>query len=242
MSTSNPDPRRIRRREAIAGLGAIGAGGAYALWRATQGNGSELAERAHLAARADQCVLQPELTEGPYYLDAAIFRRNVTEGRPGEVLELRFRVQDSESCEPIKNATVEIWHADADGGYSGFDDPSNSTYLRGQQKSDKDGKVEFRTVYPGWYSGRTPHIHIKVHVNGNTVHTGQLFFDEGTTAKVYSEGIYAANGAQDTTNASDSIFAGSGGKSTLKLSRRRNKKGRKIDGYLGKLKLGVTRA
>ena len=78
--------------------------------------------------------------------------------------------------------------------------------------------------------------------DGNTVHTGQLFFDERTTATVYSKGVYAADGAQDTTNATDGIFSASGGKSTLKLSRRRNKKGRKIDGYLGQLKLGVTRA
>ena len=112
---------------------------------------------------------------------------------------------------------------------------TNNTFLRGQQRSDKDGKVEFKTIYPGWYMGRTPHIHCKVHVNGSTVHTGQFFFDESVSAKVYSKGVYASRGTQDTTNAEDGIFAGSQGRSTLKVSRRRNKKGKKVDGYLGKL-------
>ncbi len=240
MARGDFDTKPIRRREALVGLGVAGAGGAIALWRATRGNGAHVAEKASDLERADQCVLQPELTEGPYYVDGAVFRRNITEGKPGEPLELRFVVQDAESCEPIRNATVEVWHADAAGAYSVIIAPGD--FLRGQQKSDEKGRVEFRTIYPGWYSGRTPHIHLKVHLNGNTVHTGQLFFDEGVSARVYGRGVYADRGAPDTTNASDGIFAASQGRSTLKLSRRRNRRGKKIEGYVGKLNLGVTRA
>jgi len=241
MAGSDHHPRRIRRREALVGLGAAGAGGAFALWKATSGNGADLAEKAaSTAARADQCVLQPELTEGPYDVDGAVFRKNITEGKPGERLDLEFVVQDAESCEPIRNATVEIWHADAEGAYSTFNAPGD--FLRGQQKSDEKGRAEFRTVFPGWYTGRTPHIHLKVHLNGNTVHTGQVFFEDDEAAKVYRTGVYADRGTQDTTNAADGIYGQSQGRSTLALKRRRNKKGKRVDGYEAKLNLGVSRA
>ena len=236
------DARVLRRREAIVALGLAGAGAAYALWKVGDGDGGQQSPRASALARSDQCVLQPELTEGPFYVDGALFRRDVREGKPGAPLELRLTVQDAESCEPIRGATVETWEADADGEYSAFNDPANTTYLRGQQRSDRRGLVEFLTIYPGWYVGRTPHIHVKVHVGGEVVHTGQLFFEDSLSARVYSRGAYAARGAQDTTNAEDGIYGGSASRSNLKVSRRRNRKGRKIDGYEGRLNLGVVRA
>ncbi len=242
MSERDTDSRGLRRRDAIVALGVAGAGAAYALWKAGDGNSSEPGPPASALSRSNQCVLQPELTEGPFYLDGALLRRDVREGKPGTPLELEFTVQDAETCEPIRNATVEIWHSDADGEYSAYNDTTNSTYLRGQQRSDRRGKLEFLTIYPGWYPGRTPHIHVKVHIGGDTVHIGQLFFDESVTVKVYTRGAYAGRGPQDTTNSEDGIFSGSGGRSTLKLRRRRNRNRKRINGYAGKLNLGVTRA
>src|SRR5437588_838015 len=111
------------------------------------------------------CVLTPEMTEGPYYISGEKLRRKITEGRPGTRLDLHLSVVDATSCRPIAGAVVDIWHADAGGVYSGFGAGASSrTFMRGVQKTDKTGLAVFRTVYPGWYQGRTVHIHVKVRV------------------------------------------------------------------------------
>jgi protocatechuate 3,4-dioxygenase beta subunit len=121
----------------------------------------------------------PELTEGPYYIEGEQIRRNITEGKAGVPLTLRLRVVDASTCKPIKGAAVDIWHADAGGVYSGFGGGARSrTFLRGIQRTDANGVAVFRTIYPGWYPGRAVHIHLKVHVGGSVVHTGQLFFPD----------------------------------------------------------------
>jgi protocatechuate 3,4-dioxygenase beta subunit len=106
-------------------------------------------------------------------------RRNITEGKAGTPLRLRLSVLDASTCRPLKGAAVEVWHADAGGVYSGFGAGASSrTFMRGVQKTDAAGLAIFDTVYPGWYQGRTVHIHTKVHLGGNVVHTGQLFFPD----------------------------------------------------------------
>ena len=122
-------------------------------------------------AASVSCILTPEQTEGPYYIAGEKLRRNITDGRPGAPMQLRAFVVDATTCRPIKNAAVDIWHADAGGVYSGFGaGASNRTFMRGIQRTNAKGLALFRTVYPGWYQGRTVHIHVKVHVGGNVVH------------------------------------------------------------------------
>ena len=117
---------------------------------------------AAVASGAVSCVLSPEQTQGPYYLPGDKLRRNVTEGKPGVPLTLKLSVLDVSTCKPIKGAAVDIWHCDAGGVYSGVGRPSK-TFLRGIQKTDAKGVATFKTVYPGWYQGRTVHIHVRVH-------------------------------------------------------------------------------
>ena len=236
----NEKARLLRRREGVltlAGLGLTGALGA----RASGVLGTPGAE----AAAA--CVLSPEVTEGPYWIDNNLTRRDITEGRPGLPLELVLAVQDAKTCTAIKGADVELWHCDAVGVYSGYESGSpggrhaaptdSDRYLRGHQKAGADGRVRFLTIYPGWYRGRTPHIHLKVHVGGSVVHTGQLFFDEKTTAAVYRHAPYKSHGQPDTSHAEDMIYAQAGrSRATLKLAGRSN--GRK--GYRGSITLGVA--
>jgi protocatechuate 3,4-dioxygenase beta subunit len=101
------------------------------------------------AASGVSCILTPEMTEGPYYLAGEKLRRNITEGRPGARLDLRQSVVDAKTCKPIKGAIVDIWHADAVGVYSGFGSGASSrTFMRGVQRTDKNGLAIFRTVYP----------------------------------------------------------------------------------------------
>ena len=171
---------------------------------------SATAERFDAAA---SCTVTAEQTEGPYYFDVDSIRSDITEDRDGTPLRLALRVRDAGSCEPLRNAVVDIWHCDAAGLYSGFESASmgggggrsdEQTYLRGAQVTNRDGIVEFRTIYPGSYPGRTVHIHAKVHLDRTTVLTTQLYFDEETTERVYAQGPY--DGRRDTTNAADGIF------------------------------------
>src|SRR2546426_160359 len=202
------DPRLTRRGSLLklGGLvaGAIGVGG-------LESPPSEGAGPAGVASGAVTCVLAPEQTEGPYYISNEKVRRNITEGKPGTPLTLRLAVLDASTCRPIKGAAVDIWHADASGVYSGFGQGSgNRTFLRGIQRTDAKGIAVFQTIYPGWYMGRTVHIHVKVHLGGRVVHTGQLFFADSLTDSVYKKTPYSRRPNRSTRNANDSIFVNGG--------------------------------
>jgi len=224
MAYDNP----ISRRQALVAAGALAAGAGLV--------GSRLLGTANGATSSSQCVLSPEMTEGPYYLDENLIRRDITEGKDGLALQLRLTVEDASTCKPINRATVEVWHADATGNYSGFDGAATqTTYLRGGQRTNRNGLAIIDSIYPGWYQGRTPHIHLKVHVGGDVVHTGQLFFKTATSEAVYETGAYASHGEPDTTNARDNIYASGGNKSLLRLTKRSG------GGYRGAITLGVKR-
>jgi protocatechuate 3,4-dioxygenase beta subunit len=224
MAYDNP----ISRRQALVAAGALAAGAGLV--------GSRVLGTANGATSSSACVLSPELTEGPYYLDENLIRRDITEGKDGLALELRLTVEDASTCKPIHRATVEVWHADPTGNYSGFDGAATpTTYLRGGQRTNRNGLAIIETIYPGWYQGRTPHIHLKVHVGGDVVHTGQLFFKTATSKAVYATGAYASHGEPDTTNASDNIYASGGSKSLFRLTKRSG------GGYRGAITLGVKR-
>lgn len=166
------------------------------------------------------CILTPEQTEGPYYIAGEKLRRNITDGHRGTPLQLRTFVVDATTCRAIKNAAVDIWHADAGGVYSGFGPGASSrTFMRGIQRTNAKGLAQFRTVYPGWYQGRTVHIHVKVHVGGNVVHTGQLYFSDALTDAVYRNAPYASRPNRTTRNADDMIFRNGGNRSMLKVRR-----------------------
>lgn len=179
---------------------------------------------------ADLCLLTPEMTAGPFYLDTALLREDITEGTPGLPLRLQVLVADSAVCTPLANAAVDIWHCDARGFYSGVNARPGSgageapavdsgTFLRGIQLTNDDGVAEFTTIYPGWYTGRTVHIHLMVHVDGQAIdkdtydgghvaHTGQLFFDDAISDDVYrtNEAYAGRDDSQRTRNDQDNIL------------------------------------
>jgi protocatechuate 3,4-dioxygenase beta subunit len=234
---------RLTRRESLAKLGGLaatvvgaGAFGARELWDA----GDADAAGTGLAAVDSglvSCVLTPEMTEGPYYVDGDKVRRNITEGKPGVPLTLRLTVLDVSTCKPIKRAAVDIWHCDAGGVYSGTSVQSTEDlrFLRGIQRTDRNGLAIFKTIYPGWYSGRAVHIHLKVYLGGRTVHTGQLFFPDTLTDTVYKRSPYNQRGSRDARNATDSIFRNGGRRSLLKLAKSGT-------GYVGRITMGVSRS
>jgi protocatechuate 3,4-dioxygenase beta subunit len=222
------ETNRITRRRSLAALGGLAA--AAFGWQAEDAGAGPDA----VASGAVSCVLTPEMTEGPYYLPNEAVRRNITEGRPGTPLRLRLTVVNASSCRPIKNAAVDVWHADASGVYSGVQG-NTGTFMRGIQRSDVHGLAVFDTVYPGWYTGRAVHIHVKVHLGGTVVHTGQLFFPDALTDKVYTASPYDTRGRRDTLNATDSIFRNGGSRSMLTLAKSGS-------GYVGRITMGVHRS
>ena len=224
------DELLTRRNTLLRLAGLVGAGlGIEAL---KPGDGP-----AGVASGAVRCVLTPEQTEGPFYIENEKVRRNITDGRRGTPLTLRATVVDASSCKPIRGAAVDIWHCDAGGVYSGFGQGASSrTFLRGMQRTNASGLSLLKTIYPGWYQGRTVHIHVKVHVGGNVVHTGQLYFPDSLTDKVFRKAPYKSRPGRTTRNSNDFVFA-NGGKNSM-VSVRADGAG----GYVASITMGVVRA
>ena len=170
------------------------------------------------SANAATCTTTESLTEGPYYSPDTPVRSNITAGQVGTKTTLTITVVDK-SCKPVKGAKVDIWHASASGVYSAVEGVAGN-FLRGTQVTNAAGKVTFTTIYPGWYPGRTMHIHFKVWRDGSPVLTSQFFASDANNKKIYTQGVYAARGDQNTPAKSDRIYAGLQNPSalTLKLS------------------------
>ena len=212
--------RVLSRREALTLLGTSGA----ALF-AVPGRGSA-AEAAPF--RLPACVVRPQQTEGPYFLDLKLNRQDIrsdpTDGSvcDGAPLHLAFQVSslNAEACRPIEGAIVDVWQCDAHGVYSGVADindqfdTTGKQFLRGHQVTDADGMARFTTIYPGWYTGRAVHIHFKIRTNpdGDVGHefTSQVYFDEAVTDRVLATHPYASQEGERRRNEQDRIYQGGG--------------------------------
>jgi protocatechuate 3,4-dioxygenase beta subunit len=172
------------------------------------------------AGQAGACVLTPESGEGPFYFDPRLVRRDITEGSAGVPLELLLRIVRAPDCATLEGARVDLWHADAAGLYSGYarqpgvgegaERASGRQYLRGTQFTAADGTVRFRTIYPSWYRGRTPHLHFKIFVQDREVVASQVFFEDEVNAEVFStyEPYRRYVNERDTFNSNDSFLSG----------------------------------
>jgi protocatechuate 3,4-dioxygenase beta subunit len=202
------------RRDALSLIAVTAAGGTLMSQSAYAADTAPSAETAGLLPGADICIITPEVTEGPYYFDPALQRADITEGRPGVATRIRLQVVD-DACVALPDARVDIWHCDATGVYSGYAnqtdgvDTTGATFMRGTLFTDADGVVEFTTVYPGWYRGRTTHVHFKVFIDETNVLTGQIFFPDALSQFIY-ENVAPYNerdANRDTLNTSDNIAA-----------------------------------
>jgi protocatechuate 3,4-dioxygenase beta subunit len=163
------------------------------------------------------CALAVTVTEGPCTEAADQVREDISEGYTGLPMRLALRVLDA-SCTPLANAKVKIWHTQINGSYSGNTPNTNMClkdgadtakhYFRGVQTSNSDGVVYFDSCFPGWYRGRTVHIHFTVTVNGKST-TSQLVFDDTLVTSIFaSHPEYSAYGQPDTQNATDNVVGG----------------------------------
>jgi protocatechuate 3,4-dioxygenase beta subunit len=174
------------------------------------------------------CIVRPELTEGPYYVDVNLDRSDIrsdpSDGsvREGLPLELAFAVSriDGTACTAFEGALVDVWHCDALGVYSGVSDPlggdtTGQQFLRGYQVTGADGTANFSTVYPGWYPGRATHIHFKIRTEDGYEYTSQWFFDDALSDQVHANAPYDKGTSGRTQNSEDGIYQGSGDQLTL---------------------------
>jgi len=208
-----PIGRLLSRREVVRLLGGTVA------WLMT---GSLIPRWTDATVPTPLCLIRPEQTEGPYFVDERLNRSDIrsdpTDGRvkPGTLLALTVFLSrlGSGDCQPLAGAQVDIWHCDAMGIYSDVEDRRFNTigqkFLRGYQTTDAKGEARFLTIYPGWYEGRTVHVHIKVRTapkaGKSFEFTSQMYFDDGFTDFVHTDQPYAAKGRRNARNQDDRIF------------------------------------
>ena len=221
-------------------LGLIAACGAIAL--------GAFARRAKAQSSMPACVLRPEQTEGPFFVEERLNRSDIRSDpgtgtvKPGAPLRITFRVSrvDGSACTPVAGAQVHVWHCDAAGAYSDVRDWHGSTvgqkFLRGHQVTDANGLATFTTIYPGWYQGRAVHIHFKVRTAEQSKRgrdfTSQIYFDEAVSDKVFARPPYASRGKRDVRNEQDGLFR-RGGKQLIVALKPEG------EGYAGSFEVGL---
>ena len=188
------------------------------------------------------CLQAKVLTEGPYWVDEKLNRSDLYATAAGQMLSLELLVYNTsikDKCVPVPNAMIDLWTSDADGLYSDEQilNTKGKTFLRGFQTTNADGLVSFLTIWPGWYQGRTVHMHVRVRTfsaDGKVIinQTTQLFVDDAT-----SDAIFAAvapyntrSGKRDTYNKNDGLYS-----ATMLV----NTTGSIKDGFHGSFALGV---
>ena len=214
----NPDRRHLLTRRQTLGAAAGVAGAALVVGRGPLGDllSGDAADPDRAAAAS--CVLTPEKTEGPFFVDELLNRSDIRSNsdgsntRPGAPLELAITVlRIDDDCAPARGAVVDIWHCDAGGLYSAVAEngTTGQTYLRGLQATDATGTARFTTIFPGWYPGRAVHIHFKVRTFEDDQQTyeftSQLFFDQAIVDEVEARPSYTGTGT--TLNSQDGIYA-----------------------------------
>lgn len=232
--------RLLSRREALAVLGAAGvsliAGCSPGQASNAPAGSTTVASPNSSLASAPGCVVRPAETAGPYFVDEKLNRSDIrsdpSDGtvKNGAPLELTFNVTQlaSGKCAPVAGAVVDVWHCDALGAYSdvrdqnGFFDTRGKKFLRGYQVTDASGRASFRTIYPGWYEGRTVHIHFTIRTNpsASAAHefTSQIYFDDSMNDKVLAQAPYSSKGTRTMRNEQDGIFRENGSQLILAVS------------------------
>lgn len=223
-----PVGRLLSRRELVGLFGA-----SVAAIAATRPRGETAAPDAGASLAVQDCVAQPQQTEGPYFVEEGLRRSDirvdpstgaVSAGVPLDLRLVISKIADGGACAILPGAQVDLWHCDAAGLYSDVRDRRSDTtgrkFLRGHQVTGADGEVRFTTIYPGWYEGRAVHIHFKIRVPNGTggidEFTSQLYFDDALTDRVHAKPPYSAKKGQRLVNSRDFIYRDGGGQLMLK--------------------------
>lgn len=206
------------------GPGGAGAGGRPPGPRLNAENADAILKRRLGGPNA--CIVSPETVEGPYFIDNRLLRSDIRENQVGEVVKLRLQVMDANSiCDPVGGLLVSVWHANALGYYSGYHtmvpdrlqpegtdrfkghvpEKDGERWLRGVQVTDKDGWVEFTTIFPGWYTMRAAHIHVRIIKNDAEMATTQFLFSQTLVNNIFMKQPYVKRGPGIITNENDLV-------------------------------------
>ncbi|MGH7875929.1 MAG: intradiol ring-cleavage dioxygenase [Candidatus Binatia bacterium] len=234
------------RRQALRALSVLSAASLFGCSRDRGWQADAIHDAS--AAAIPSCIVRPEQTEGPYFVDEKLNRSDIRSDpfdnsiKPGVPLRLEFQVSRVafNSCTPLAEAMVDIWHCDALGAYSGVHDFTGDTrgkkFLRGYQLTDAAGNTSFLTIYPGWYEGRAVHIHFKIRSDASIKpgfdFTSQLYFDDSISERVHSMAPYLSKGRRIVTNDRDGIFR-RGGKQLMPALTEH------AQGYVAKFAIGL---
>jgi protocatechuate 3,4-dioxygenase beta subunit len=249
--------RLLKRRETLALLRAAGAAVLAIAISKKLGSAQTQSGQSSQELPTTQpitlpgCIVRPEQTEGPYFVDEKLNRSDIrsdpSDGslKAGIPLQVTFQVSQvsGNSCVPLTGAIVDIWHCDALGVYSDVSDRSFNTvgqkFLRGYQVTDSNGNAQFTTIYPGWYPGRTVHIHFKIRTSSDVgksyEFTSQLYFDDAVTDQVHAQAPYASQGQRRQRNTNDGIFRNGGDQLLLVLTKNNQ-------GYTATFNIGLQSA
>jgi protocatechuate 3,4-dioxygenase beta subunit len=237
----------LSRREVLSFMGGTAAVGLFGCLRGQSTSAIPAKSTAQTVA-APACVVKPQQTEGPYFVDERLKRSDIRSDpsdssvKQGVPLRLVFQISQvsNNACTPLKDAIIDVWHCDVEGVYSDVQDRGFSTvgkkFLRGYQVTNANGTAEFMTIYPGWYPGRTVHIHFKIRtpsaVQQGYEFTSQLYFDDVMTDRVHAQAPYAAKGQRTQKNDQDGIFREGGEQLLLQLTKA-------AEGYEGRFEIGL---
>jgi protocatechuate 3,4-dioxygenase beta subunit len=188
-----------------------------------------------ISTSSGSCSTSPTETKGPFPIltPTQLVRASIIGNRTGVALLMTLTIQDkSNGCTPLSGVFVDVWHCDKDGNYSQYGGTSMQTtdytsenFLRGRQTTDSNGKVSFISIFPGWYSGRAPHIHLEVlSASGSSLLVSQIAFPKNICDTVYATSGY--NGTANQLNETDNVFSDS-----LSLNMADSLTGNVTDGY-----------
>lgn len=233
IDDDDPVGRVLSRREVLAMLGgsmlvactpaAVSAPSPSPAVTAAPTAGATAAPAAAGTVAVPSCVVRPALTDGPFFVDEKLDRSDIRSDpvtgvvSAGAPLVLAFSVSrlSGSACTGLADAVVDLWQCDAIGVYSDVAGAgAGKKFLRGFQRTDAQGRARFTTVYPGWYQGRTVHLHFKIR-SGGQAFSSQLFFDDTLSDAVFAQPPYSQRPARPTRNANDGIFGQSRGQLSL---------------------------
>jgi protocatechuate 3,4-dioxygenase beta subunit len=192
---------------------------------------------AFAAEAPSGCIVRPEQVAGPFFRERRDQRSDIRldsasgATQPGAPLDLTFAVSSLDAgkgCRPLAGAVVDVWNSGVDGRYM-------ETALRGYQLTDRDGIARFRTVFPGWYSGRTVHIHFKVReaAAASREFVSEMYFEDALLDQVHSRPPYGSRGVREVRNTADSMFRARGKDLMLAVTPRG-------EGYAGTFEIALT--
>ncbi|HMI07447.1 MAG TPA: hypothetical protein VK528_07870 [Flavobacterium sp.] len=212
----------MERKDFLKGLGLIGLGTiALPIIGSCGGDDDNTAANNQVVS----CDTTPQETEGPFptHAPASFVTNDIRSDREGIDLAVNINlINVNNSGAALAGAIVDIWHCDKDGNYSEYGgsgmQSTNYTsvhFLRGRQTTDAGGTVSFITKFPGWYNGRSTHIHMHIYnASGNSLLVTQIAFPEGSGSAVETVNGSTANGYNKgmngyTYNVNDNVFSDS---------------------------------